>query len=217
MLALYCLRHYNQAGFLCVFKNIIEVMILYVDETENQDYFIVAGLLADSKAEIDNSFKHFKNQISKTFISQKYKGKIFLEFKSTHLNRSYKNIKLKMLSEINNLNDKIYYSCYLKKEKDLKQSIKEKEYIRMLEKIVFNITDNIDIIFDSFNKKDFELKITERISLKENVNSVKPMNSQLEAGLKYVDNICGVIRLRLSGKDEYNFYPVIENRVLRVD
>ena len=111
----------------------------------------------------------------------------------------------------------IYYSCYIKKEKSLKQSIKEKEYIRMLEKIVSNIADDIDIIFDNFNKKDFEMKIVERIGSKDNVRSIKPMNSQLEAGLKYVDNICSVIRLHLSDHDEYSFYSFIKDKVINVD
>ncbi len=192
-------------------------MILYIDETENQDYFIVSGLLANSKTDVDNSFKHFRNTVKNMGIKTKDRSVVFIEFKSNVIDRRYKNIKLKMLKEINNLNDTVYYSCYIKKEKDLKQSIKEKEYIRMLEKIVSYIADDIDIIFDSFNKKDFELKIIERIGSKENVLSVKPMNSQLEAGLKYVDNICGVIRLYLSDHDEYNFYPVIESKVIRID
>ncbi len=87
----------------------------------------------------------------------------------------------------------------------------------MLEKIVSNIADDIDIIFDNFNKKDFEMKIVERIGSKDNVRSIKPMNSQLEAGLKYVDNICSVIRLHLSDHDEYSFYSFIKDKVINVD
>lgn len=192
-------------------------MILYIDETENQDYFIVAGLLANSKTEVDISFKHFRNAVKNMNIKTKDKNVVFIEYKSNIIDRRYKNIKLKMLNEINNLNDAIYYSCYIKKEKSLKQSIKEKEYIRLLEKIVSVIPYDIDIVFDSFNKKDFELKIIERISHKENIISIKPMNSQLEAGLKYADNICGVIRLFLSGNDEHNFYPIIEKKVIKID
>ena len=87
----------------------------------------------------------------------------------------------------------------------------------MLEKIVSNIADDIDIIFDNFNKKDFEMKIVESIGSKDNVRSIKPMNSQLEAGLKYVDNICNVIRLHLSDHDEYSFYSFIKDKVINVD
>jgi len=153
-------------------------MILYIDETENQDYFIVAGLLAESQLVVDNSFRHLKNRINKLNYKAKDKNEIFLEFKGHVLDRKFQKVKFEMLDEINKLDEVIYYSCYIKKEKSLKQSIKEKEYIRMLEKIVSNIADDIDIIFDNFNKKDFEMKIVERIGSKDNVRSIKPMKNQ---------------------------------------
>ena len=34
-------------------------MILFVDETECKDYFIVAGLLTESKSKTDDAFKNF--------------------------------------------------------------------------------------------------------------------------------------------------------------
>lgn len=62
-------------------------MILYIDETENEQYFIVAGLLADSKLAVDNSFKHFKNSVRKMKIKQTHKEKLFVEFKSVLIDR----------------------------------------------------------------------------------------------------------------------------------
>ena len=47
----------------------------------------------------------------------------------------------------------------------------------MLEKIVSNIADDIDIIFDNFNKKDFEMKIVERIGSKDNVRSINELSA----------------------------------------
>ena len=35
-------------------------MILYIDETENEKYFIVVGFLTESKLAVDQSFKHFQ-------------------------------------------------------------------------------------------------------------------------------------------------------------
>ena len=61
------------------------------------------------------------------------------------------------------------------------------------------------------------MKIVERIGSKDNVRSIKPMNSQLEAGLKYVDNICSVIRLHLPDHDEYSFYSFIKDKMINVD
>lgn len=38
-------------------------MILFVDETECKDYFIVAGLLTESKSKTDDAFKRFKKKV----------------------------------------------------------------------------------------------------------------------------------------------------------
>ena len=57
-------------------------MILFVDETECEDYFIVAGLLTDSKLKTDATFKKFKKKVKNFHISPKDKEKIFTEFKS---------------------------------------------------------------------------------------------------------------------------------------
>ena len=58
-------------------------MILYIDETENQDYFIVAGLLAESQLVVDNSFRHLKNRINKLNYKAKdknaYKNALYLD------------------------------------------------------------------------------------------------------------------------------------------
>ena len=52
-------------------------MILFVDETECEDYFIVAGLLTDSKLKTDATFKKFKKKVKNFPISTKDKEKIF--------------------------------------------------------------------------------------------------------------------------------------------
>ena len=54
-------------------------MILYIDETENEQLFIVAGLLVDSETEIETAYKRFKNRIHGYKLSPKYKSKIFTE------------------------------------------------------------------------------------------------------------------------------------------
>ena len=191
-------------------------MMLYIDETENNKMFMVVGLLVNSKSDIDMSFKRFKKQAQEVSIKTKYKGLVFTEFKSTLLDRSYHKIKTKMLNEIQNLDNRIIYSCYMKKDLVLKQSIKEKIYIKLLEKIVNNIEDSIDIVFDGFNKKSFETRIVNRLSLYDNVSSITSGNSQTEAGLKYVDNICSVIRLHKSNEDRYKFYELIQDSTIQI-
>ena len=191
-------------------------MILYVDETENENLFIVAGLLCNSKTEIDNSFKHFKNSIRKTKIKQKHKEQIFVEFKSNLLDRSFQNIKIKMLKEIIELDISIFYSCYIKKDKSFKQSLKEKIYLQLLEKIVNNIENEFDLIFDKFNITNFELNIKRKMIKNKNIKNVNSIDSTFEAGLMYVDNICSVIRLYLTNNDRFNLYDYIEDKVIEI-
>ncbi|MCD7809869.1 MAG: hypothetical protein LUH02_11050, partial [Erysipelotrichaceae bacterium] len=60
-------------------------MILYIDETESDDYFIVAGLLTESKDKTDFAYKHFKKGLNYLKITPKEKQKVFYEFKATLL------------------------------------------------------------------------------------------------------------------------------------
>ncbi len=60
-------------------------MLLFIDETECEDFFIVAGLLVDSKETIDFIYKKFKNKLKGMKLSNKAKQQIFLEFKAVLL------------------------------------------------------------------------------------------------------------------------------------
>ena len=74
-------------------------MILYIDETESDDYFIVAGLLTSSKAATNLSYKHFKKKLRSMKISDKEKQRIFYEFKAVLLDRHYQRIKINFISD----------------------------------------------------------------------------------------------------------------------
>ena len=191
-------------------------MMLCIDETENNRMFMVVGLLVNSKSEIDMSFKRFKNRINEIGLKPKDKQVICIEFKSFILDRKFQRIKNMLLNELNKLNYVIFYSCYSKNKESMKQSKKEKIYINLLEKIVDNIDNEVDIVFDDFGRIDFEDKIITRLSKKYNVKSVTPENSQKEAGLKYVDNICSVIRLYRSNEDRFKFYELIKDNTIQI-
>lgn len=120
------------------------------------------------------------------------------------------------MEEIKDLKSSVIYSCFYKKETNLKQSIKEKIYIQSLKKIVSSITDEIEIIYDEFRIERFEYKIKKIIETYQNVKRIIPMNSELEAGLMYVDNLCSVIRLHLSNEDKYKFYDYIKDISIEV-
>lgn len=190
-------------------------MILYVDETEFDDFFIVAGILTTTKKDTDDIYKKFKKKVKNMPLSPREKEIVFTEFKSILLDKKYQRIKLRMLEHINKLNYQVIYSVYFKNDAKMNQTIKEKEYIRLLNHIVNSIDKDIDIIFDSFNKKDFHTKIVESISLNKNVLSITPQDSRLECGLQFIDNICSSIRL-FKANSNLTFYEYIKENTKEV-
>lgn len=64
-------------------------MILYIDETENDDYFIITGLFAPSRFSVDEAYKHFKHRIKNFNLNNKTKEKVYREFKSVILDRNF--------------------------------------------------------------------------------------------------------------------------------
>ena len=190
-------------------------MILYLDETENTQYFIVAGLMVSSQEVINNSFKKFKKSIKNLPLQNKYKSIVFSEFKSYILDRSYKTIKFRMLNELNCLDYFVLFSYY-KKETIFKQSLKQKIYLQLVENIISKLDFEFDIVFDNFGIDSFEKTIVEKFSKKHNIKTIKPLNSQQEPGLKYIDNLCSVIRLHISNEDKYGFYDLIKDKVIEI-
>lgn len=103
----------------------------------------------------------------------------------------------------------------LKKDGIFRQDNKEEQYIKLLNTIVSSIQNEVEIIFDAFNKKDFEFKIIESFKLNENVISIEPRDSFDEAGIQFVDNLCSVIRQSFSN-DKNEFYLLIKDNVIQV-
>lgn len=191
-------------------------MILYVDETENEEFFIVTGLLLRSREDTQKAYKHFKKEISSFPIQAREKSILYTEFKSTILDRRYKRIKYKMLEALGEIAPCVIYSCYIKKGAVFTQAFKEETYLTLLSKIVACIDDDISVVIDAFNKRDFEERIEDRILSYPNVQAVMPRDSQKEAGLQFVDNLCSVIRLKKSETDTYDFFTYIEQWIIEV-
>ena len=192
------------------------VMILYVDETENEEFFIVAGLLVQSEKDVKIAYKQLKNSISNYSLSKHAKERVFLEFKSTLIDPRFQRIKRRLLKTVSSLNGSILYSCYIKKHGMLKQLQKESVYLTLLSRIVNSVEEQLVIIFDRFNKQDFERKIIHTIMEHKNVSSIESRDSQLEPGLQFADNVCSTLRLYLSGEDKNHYYSIIETIVHKV-
>ncbi len=193
----------------------MESKLLYVDETECPEYFIVTGLLVNSKEDVDLAYKRFKNNIKGIRIPRDKKARLFTEFKSTLLDRDYKRVKEAMISELNKLEYCAVYSCYVKKI-SFPQSVKEKIYIALLMRIVMEIRVNVEIVFDTFNNSGFESDIINCMQGCPNVVSIKPGDSQKEAGIQFVDNICSILRLHKTKRDIHAFHSLIKGFVKEV-
>ena len=191
-------------------------MLLFVDETETDEFFLVGGFLVESRESATSAYKHFKRRISNFPLSPSDKAKVYTEFKSVILDKSFQRIKLRMLEEIDQLNGIIIFSSYVKKDKKFSQAVKEDTYISLLSRIVASITDDISIIFDTFNMFLFEEKIVRAISKLSHVQAIMSCDSQAEPGLQFIDNICSVLRRYKATSQKDQFYMLIEKHIKEV-
>ncbi len=191
-------------------------MILYVDETASDEYFIVAGLLVKSTCDIEMAYKRFKKHAGEYKIPDKLKADLFLEFKSVKMDKHFQKLKKQMLSELNSFEYCTIYSCYRKKNVVFTQKTMERSYLNLLSSIVASIDNEVEVVFDRFNKKDFEESIVKKLLSFPHVLSAKPEDSQNEVGIQFADNLCSVIRLYKTNSDSYKFYEVVEQFVKEV-
>lgn len=191
-------------------------MILYIDETENEKYFIVTGLLVETEQTVELAYKKFKKSISGIKLSEKERQNVYLEFKATLLDKKYSRIKVRLLTAIRDIESSIIYSCYIKKNKILNQPLKESVYIMLLSNIINNCDNSINIVFDRFNKPDFEKRIVESFTANSKIVSIIAGDSQLVHGLQFADNLCSIIRLHKSDCDDEGFYSILADTIKEI-
>lgn len=198
--------------FFILVKN---MKFLYIDESADNNVFVVGGVLISNEVELLNTYKHFKKSAVNSLKTRRDIEKVCNEFKSVLLDKSYPKIKRKLLNSINESNISVVYSVEYLQEK-LYQDTKEKIYIDLLSRIVKGIDEPVLIItFDSFGNKKFEDRIKSEIGNIDNVSKITCDYSYNCKGLQFADNVCGVIRRNLSGIDEHEFYKIIENIVTK--
>ena len=191
--------------------------ISYIDETETDEFFIVCALTIESDIELEESFKFFKKKARNlsTKFKEKEKRKLFTEFKSVELDHKHPGIKRAMLNHIDLLDCTITYSCQRKYQPAIKYEEKKKLYITAIHEALDIIDKPKDVIFDYFKNKKFEQEIIDSFKDDEKVLSIAPGDSKQYSGLKYVDNICSVIRHRINNNDKYNYYYLIEDKITK--
>ena len=189
--------------------------VLYVDETGNNEFFIVAGLLVNDE-ELELCYRQFKHDIRNYRLSSKDRQRIYTEFKSTLLDRHFQKIKAKMLKSIENIDHKIFW-CKWIINRHFDQSLKEEAYLKLLLSIVENVDESdIVIVYDWFKNKMFEDLINRSILNNEDISDIKAGDSQKYHGLQYIDNICSAIRLKESGMNDI-FYDIVADKMMMID
>ena len=188
-------------------------MILYVDETENVEYFILTGLLLESEKVAKDIYYSFKRKANGYKMPENLKAKLYTEFKSTLMDEKFPTLKKKMIEEIKAVDNLIIYSIYVKKDKRLEKDLKFDLYTRMLSKIIESVGQDLDIVFDKCSNNSVDEFITKTISKVQNVNSIKAADSQLTPGLQLVDNICSIIRRKYTNSDINGHYELIASNI----
>ena len=191
-------------------------MLLFVDETENESFFLVGGVLVESRESASTAYKRFKRRIKDFPITANKRMRLYTEFKSVLLDSHYQKIKLRMIEEISEMECCIIYSCYVKKDSPFVQSLKEQVYIELLSGIVASISEDVSIIFDKFNLPAFETRIVQTISKYKNVQAIMPQDSQIEPGLQFADNICSILRHKKATNVASEYYKLLENKIREV-
>ena len=195
---------------------LFKMQYLYIDESLDEKVFVVGGILVNSEKDLLLAYSQFKKQIMNIPMTRKQKENVTYEFKSSLLDRTYPQIKRKLLYKLNILDCNIVYS-YKKLDAKLVQEDKENFYIELLSKIVSNINEDVTIItFDSFGNTKFENRIVKEIREIKNVKSIIKDESYNNKGLQFADNVVGVIRRKLSDVDDNNFFDIISNRTIEI-
>ena len=188
-------------------------MILYVDETGNNKIFIVAGLLASSKEDVELAYKRLKKDVENYPINPKFRAKVFFEFKSRLIDKDYSRIKIKLLENLNSIKYKSLYNISYNKKETFNGNDKKQTYINQLLTIVNSIDEDIELYFDN---TEFNDEVIREVSKCKNVIKIEPKESFACHGIQFIDNICSVIRMNET-KEQNGYYELIKNNVKIVD
>lgn len=188
-------------------------MYLYIDETEDKEYFVVGGILVVEKSTLTGIHKRITKIIKRQKYSDKTKSKLLTELKDYQLNKSYRKLKRTILEELEG-SGTYYYSLVIKKT-HFKQVDKEKIYIRLLKKIASKIDCEINIIYDEFRLQRFHNNIEVELMKLSNVISIESGNSQSNKSLQFSDIICGTVR-RYHQDQDTEMFNLIKDKVIDI-
>lgn len=186
---------------------------LFIDESINENTFVVGGILIENDTEHFVAYNQFKKQIKEIPLTRKQKDRITFEFKSTLLEQSFPKIKRKLLYKLIALNCDIVYSSK-NLTSNINQELKQNYYIKCLSNIINNINNELIIVtIDELGNKKFENNVFDKVNKYENVKSITKDNSFNNKGLQFADNVVNIIRKHISKIDKNNFYELVAGKV----
>lgn len=101
---------------------------LYIDESLDENCFVVGGILVDNEQDMLLAYRQFKKSIDGIPMTRKQKERVTHEFKANLLDKSFPQIKRKLLYKLNAFDCKVIYAS-ANKQKITNQNEKENETI----------------------------------------------------------------------------------------
>lgn len=206
-------------------------LFIFLDETEDENYFLVGGIVTSDREELLDAIHETRRFIkSKKGLVQRHREQILNEIKDYYLVRwGYEDIKVKFLEnirfkKIKTKNKKKSTShvrsniivAYMKFEneekKHLSQVEKEEIYYQMLCSLLSDpkfANEKIEIIYDEYGNAEFRDRLTNLPNHFKNLIQISPGKSNIIKELQAADVCVGCIRRSLSGEN-LEIFTIIE-------
>jgi len=203
---------------------------LYLDETEDEKYFIIGGVLTTDIKKVEDAVYETKRNIKrKKGIPEKTKAKILTELKERDLN-SWGLQDIKKHFFLNLTLDKVKFRgknvftpnpkvkvigvIHIKENSSLVNEKKGYIYFKMLELLLSDPLfkeKEIEIIYDEFSSEYFDKSIETTIDSYINLKKIQSGNSEVVKALQAADLCVGSIRRNLNGEKNCYYYELIKD------
>ncbi len=188
-------------------------MFLFIDETEDDKYFLVGGILVPKEDSLQGLYKKVRSKIKHHKYSMKAKNELLTELKDYQINKRYRRLKKYILQKLSTIG--VFYYCMIGKKKHFKQVDKERTYIKLLKKIIKSVNCDVNVVYDDFKLLRFHNNISVEVLKLENVISVNSAKSQECKSLQFSDIVVGTIR-RYYKELDIEMYKIISAKVIDI-
>lgn len=208
-------------------------LFLYFDESGDANHYVLSAVGSDSPSQVDNIVKAFRKDVRKSRLSEKDKNKINNDPKERDLYRSQPELLVKFLNLIrydmekrNNPgreNVRICSGVYFKKDfetllfpEERMLAVYAEIFMAIIEQfVIYSSGDNLEIIFDHFNKAELMKNILKKRISKEYPTLAFTLDFAVggekgqHLGLYIADIAAGTSR-RFVGKESPSYFHMIK-------